>query len=116
MVKSLVWDPAAKAKLDALFAAAPESLRQQFGSVEALIYQMALGGHDTPMSGFGVVSVANQGDDATLVEEHQYQDGSVRQNTIQLHKEEDGWRILLDEKRLEKLGAYLASLTSLKQR
>jgi len=43
LVKSLVWDPAAKAKLDGLFAAAPESLRQQFGSVEGLIYEMALG-------------------------------------------------------------------------
>ena len=64
------------------------------------------------MIGFGVVSVTDQGDEATLIEEHQYEDGRVRQNPISLRREGDGWHIVLDEKRLEKLCAYLSSLAS----
>jgi hypothetical protein len=113
-IKALVWDETAKAKLEALFAAAPEDIRSKFGSVDGMIFEMAMGGRDTPMTGFGIVSVKVEGDEATLIEEHQYQDGSVRQNPITLHREDDGWHILLDDKRLEKLGAYLSSLASKK--
>lgn len=111
-INTLIWDADAKAKLDSLFAASPDSIRQEFGSVDGLIYQGMMGGQDTPMTGFGVVSVNTQGDEATLIEEHQYTDGKVRQNPIKLHREADGWRIVLDEKRLEKLGAYLRSIAS----
>ena len=109
LIKSLVWDTTAKAKLDALFAAAPEAVRQKFGSVDGLIFENL---NNTPMAGFRVVSVSTQGDEATLLEEHQYEGGRVRQNSFTLHRQDDGWRIVLDENRLEKLGAYLSSLAS----
>ena len=64
------------------------------------------------MMAFGVVSVNQQGDDATLVEEHQFEDGKIRLNPITLHREADGWRIVLDEKRLQKFVMYLESVAS----
>ena len=111
-LKTLIWDPATKTKLESLFATAPEAIRQRFGSVDGMIWEIAMGGHDTRMAAFGVVSVNVQGDDATLVEEHQFEDGKVRQNPITLHREVDGWRIVLDEKRLQKFVMYLESVTS----
>jgi hypothetical protein len=111
-LKTLIWDSAAKTKLESLFAAAPEPIRQKFGSVDGLIWEVAMGGHDTRMAAFGVVSVNVQGDDATLVEEHQFEDGKIRQNPVTLHRQDDGWRIVLDEKRLQKFVMYLESVAS----
>jgi RNA polymerase sigma factor (sigma-70 family) len=111
-LETLVWDGEAKAGLEQLFAAAPESVREKFRSVDGLIYEMAMGGRDTPMKGFGIVSLSAEGDTASMVEEHQYEDGRVRQNEITLVRGADGWRVLLDERRLEKLGSYLKDLAS----
>jgi RNA polymerase sigma factor (sigma-70 family) len=111
-LKTLIWDPATKTKLESLFAAAPEAVREKFGSVDGLIWEVAMGGHDTRMAAFGVVSVNVQGDNATLVEEHQFEDGKIRQNPITLRHQDDGWRVVLDEKRLQKFVMYLESVAS----
>jgi len=39
--------------------------------------------------------VSTQGDEATLIEEHQYQDGRVRQNPVTLRRDQDGWHIVM---------------------
>jgi TolA-binding protein len=111
-LKAVIWDTATKTKLESLFAVAPEAVRQKFGSADGMIWEIAMGGHDTQMAAYGVVSVNAQGDDATLTEEHQYEDGRVRQNSITLHRYDDGWRVVLDEKRLQKFIMYLESVAS----
>jgi hypothetical protein len=102
----VAWDADAQAKAEALFAAAPESVRQQFGSVDGVLYAMLSA--IPPIAGFAVVSQNLQGDEDTLIEQHQYQDGRVRQNQVTLHHFDDGWRIVFgDEKTLRGFDATL---------
>ncbi len=107
VIPSLIaWDADAKAKVEALFAAAPESVRQQFGSIDGVLYAMLSG--LPPIAGFAVVSQNIQGNEDTLIEQHQYQDGRVRQNQVTLHQFDDGWRIVFgDEKTLRGFDATL---------
>jgi RNA polymerase sigma factor (sigma-70 family) len=102
----IAWDADAKAKVEALFAAAPEAVRQKFGSIEGVLYAMLFG--LPPIAGFAVVSQNIQGNEDTLIEQHQYQDGRVRQNQVTLHQFDDGWRIVFgDEKTLRGFDATL---------
>jgi len=93
----VAWDADAEAKAEALFAAAPESVRQKFGSVDGVLYAML--SDIPPIAGFAVVSQNMQGDEDTLIEQHQYQDGRVRQNQVTLHQFGDGWRIVFGDER-----------------
>ena len=93
----VAWDADAEAKAEALFAAAPESVRQKFGSVDGVLYAML--SDIPPIAGFAVVSQNIQGDEDTLIEQHQYQDGRVRQNQVTLHQFGDGWRIVFGDER-----------------
>jgi hypothetical protein len=61
-----------------------------------------------PIAGFAVVSQNIQGDEDMLIEQHQYQDGRVRQNQVTLHHFDDGWRIVFgDEKTMRGFDATL---------
>ena len=93
----IAWDADAKAKVEALFAAAPETVRQKFGSIDGVLYAMLSG--LPPIAGFAVVSQSIQGNEDTLIEQHQYQDGRVRQNQVTLHQFDDGWRIVFGDER-----------------
>jgi RNA polymerase sigma factor (sigma-70 family) len=93
----IAWDADAKAKVEALFAAAPETVRQKFGSIDGVLYAMLSG--LPPIAGFAVVSQNIQGNEDTLIEQHQYQDGRVRQNQVTLHQFDDGWRIVFGDER-----------------
>jgi len=93
----VAWDADAKAQAEALFAAAPESVRQKFGSIDGVLYAML--SDIPPIAGFAVVSQNIQGDEDTLIEQHQYQDGRVRQNQVTLHQFDDGWRIVFGDER-----------------
>jgi RNA polymerase sigma factor (sigma-70 family) len=102
----VAWDADAKAQAEALFAAAPEAVRQKFGSIDGVLYAMLFG--LPPIAGFAVVSQNIQGDEDTLIEQHQYQDGRVRQNQVTLHQFDDGWRIVFgDEKTMRGFDATL---------
>lgn len=93
--QALAWDPAAQAKAEELFNAAPEAVRQKFGSIDGVVY--ALLSRLPPMSGYAVVSENTSGDSGTLVEQHEYEDGRVRQNQVNLHHFDDGWRVVLGD-------------------
>jgi RNA polymerase sigma factor (sigma-70 family) len=98
VIPSLIaWDADAKAKVEALFATAPEAVRQKFGSIDGVLYAML--SDIPPIAGFAVVSQNIQGDEDTLIEQHQYQDGRVRQNQVTLHQFDDGWRIVFGNER-----------------
>jgi RNA polymerase sigma factor (sigma-70 family) len=102
----IAWDADAKAKVEALFAAAPETVRQKFGSIDGVLYAMLFS--LPPIAGFAVVSQNIQGDEDMLIEQHQYQDGRVRQNQVTLHHFDDGWRIVFgDEKTMRGFDATL---------
>lgn len=105
-------DPDLETQAEQIFAAAPEEARRKFGSIDGVLYSMIAGSQQgqTPMAGLAIVSQDVHGDDGTVVEQHQYEDGRVRQNEFTVHRFDDGWRIVLrNEKILRGIEATLNS-------
>jgi RNA polymerase sigma factor (sigma-70 family) len=99
--QAVAWDDDAKKQAEAMFAAAPESVRQKFGSIDGVLCAFVNRfSPESPVAGFGVVSTDIQGDEVTLIEQHQYEDGTVRQNPITMHHFDDGWRVVLGDARI----------------
>jgi RNA polymerase sigma factor (sigma-70 family) len=92
-------------------AARPDAVRQNYGSVDGVILDWMLS-HATPMASFRVMSQADQGpDDVSLVEQHQYTDDRVRENTVQFHRDETGaWRQVLPPEMMPKLEIVMNQL------
>jgi hypothetical protein len=109
---TLAWEPSAEAKAEALFAAAPKTVQERFVNVDGVVYALFSG--VSPISGFAVVSENIEGNDGTVIEQHQYTDGRVRQNQVTMHHFDDGWRIMLvgDEKLLRGFDAVLKRAAS----
>lgn len=104
--RSFAWEPSAQTNAQALFDAAPAAVRQAFGSADGVVYTLLAG--ISPMSGFAVVSDNLSGQDAAVVEQHQYVDGRVRQNLLTMRHFDDGWRLMLgDEKFMRGFDALL---------
>jgi hypothetical protein len=111
---TLIWDAPARARADALFAAAPETVRQRFGSVDAVIYDWWLN-NATPISAARVLSQVDEGaNEAAVVEQHIYNDGRVRENTVQFQRDDSGsWRQVLPQEMMPKLSVVLNNLENL---
>ena len=109
--QAVAWDPDIKAKATEVFDAAPESARQRFGSVEGALYAMMAtpGFSEQNVTGFGGASQSVSGDDATLIVQEQHADGTVRQNPVQMHHFDDGWRAITPPKMVDVLGRYLSN-------
>ncbi len=107
--QTVAWDPDVKAHAQAMFDAAPESTRQKFGSVDGVLYAMMNTPGQVPanVTGFGVVSQNVTGDDGTLIVQEQHGDGQVKQDPIQFSHFDNGWRILLPPKMLDRFGRYV---------
>ena len=107
--QTVAWDPEIKDKATDTFNAAPESARHKFGSVEGVLYAMMTtpGFTEQNVTGFGVVSQSLSGDDATLIVQEQHTDGVVRQNPIQMHRFDEGWRVITPPKMVDVMGRYL---------
>jgi RNA polymerase sigma factor (sigma-70 family) len=110
---SLIWDASARARAEALFAAAPEGVRQRFGSVDAVIYDWWLN-NATPVAAARVLSEIPEGsNEVTLLEQHIYTDGRVRENTVQFQRDDTGaWRQVIPEVLMPKLSMVLDNLAS----
>jgi RNA polymerase sigma factor (sigma-70 family) len=107
---ALMWDAQAKTRADALFAAAPESVRQRYGTVDGFIFDWFLN-NSTPIAAARVLSQIDEGaDDAALVEQHVYNDGRVRENTVQFERDANGqWRQVIPPELMPKLEFVLNS-------
>ena len=108
--QTVAWDPDVKAQAQAMFDAAPEAVRQKFGSVDGVLYAMMSTpgqAQDANVTGFGVVSQNITGNDGTLIVQEQHTDGQVKQNPIPMQQFDDGWRVLLPPKMLNQFGNYL---------
>ena len=111
---TMSWDLQAKARAEALFAALPQSVQERYGSVDAVIFDWMLN-RGTPTASYRVLSQTEQGqDDLTLAEQHQYVDGRVRQNAVQLHRDETGgWRQVIPPELLPKLEIVINDLAGM---
>jgi hypothetical protein len=105
---ALVWDAQARARADALFAAAPESVRQRYGTVDGIIFDWWLN-NATPIAANRVLSQMDEGpNETTLLEQHVYTDGRVRENTVQFQRDDNGgWRQVIPPELMPKLGVVL---------
>jgi RNA polymerase sigma factor (sigma-70 family) len=105
------WDPQAKARADELFAGLPEAVQQKYGSVDGVMFDWLLN-HATPMASYRVLSQSEQGsDDMTVLEQHQYTDERVRENTLQFHRDENGsWRQVIPRELMPKLANVINDL------
>jgi RNA polymerase sigma factor (sigma-70 family) len=112
-LSAMAWDPQVRARAEELFAALPESVRQQFGNVDGVIMDWMLS-HATPMAAYRVLSQTEMGpDDVNLVEQHQYTDDRVRENTVQFHRDENGnWQEVLPPELMPKMESVINSLGS----
>ena len=110
--RAVAWEPAIKTRAEQMFAAAPEPVRQRFGSIDGVLYSMIAGDQhgQVPESGLAIISQNIQGEEGTVVEQHQYEDGRVRQNEIPVQRFGDGWRILLGNEKI--LNGVRATLDS----
>jgi RNA polymerase sigma factor (sigma-70 family) len=113
VVNGISWDPQARIRADELFATLPESIRQQYGSLDAVMFDWLVS-HATPTASFRVLSQTEQGtDDMTLVEQHQYNDDRVRENPVQFHRDETGnWRQVIPQELMPKLEVVINNLAS----
>jgi RNA polymerase sigma factor (sigma-70 family) len=105
---ALMWDVQAKARAEALFAAAPESVRQRYGTVDEVIFDWWLN-NSTPIAAARVLSQIDEGaGEATLVEQHIYNDGRVRENSVQFERDNNGqWRQVIPPELMPKLEVVL---------
>jgi hypothetical protein len=108
---AMMWDAQTRAQADSLFSALPQSVQERFGSLDGLIFDWMLG-RATPTASFRVLSQTEQGpDDMTVVEQHQYVDGRVRENSVPFHRDENGsWRQVIPPELMPKLEMVINDL------
>jgi len=110
LARGLMWDSMARAKAEALFNAMPESLRQQYGSVDAVVHEWWLN-QGTGVAAFRVLSQFDQGpDNAALIEQQQFQDGHVQENSVLFRQDPSGWRQVLTEGMMGRFEGYLNNM------
>ena len=105
--RALIWDAVTRAKAETLFAALPESVRQQYGSVDAVVQSLWLN-QASPITAFRVLVQFDQGpENSTVVEQHQFDDGRVVENSLLYRRDASGWRQVLGDGVLAKFEAYI---------
>ena len=111
LLKSVGLEPEARALADEIFARMPESMREKYGSVDAILVDWRLK-LDNSTVAYRVLSQTEQGpDDATLVIQRQYTDGRVRENSTQFYRDETGaWRQVMPRGVMAKLPSVIHSL------
>jgi hypothetical protein len=106
MMKTFVLDDGGKKKADALFATIPEALRERFSSPQQMM--AGLLANTTAVAGMRVLDQTEHGpDDATLTVHYQYADGRVRDDTVPFHRYPEGWRQIIPEPVVDKMGRML---------
>jgi hypothetical protein len=93
MLSAIGLEPEARTRADELFAQMPETTRQKYGSVDALLVDWAMNLADDP-EGYRVLSQRQEGSDSvTLTVQFQYPSSRVRENEASFYRDQDGgWR------------------------
>jgi hypothetical protein len=97
-------EPEARKRADELFTQMPETIRQKYGSVDALLVDWAMNLAGAP-EGYRVLSQPEQGPDAaTLTVQFQYPNARVRENEVSFYRDPEGsWRRATPSAVMEKL-------------
>jgi hypothetical protein len=114
LAATLVLDKDARTKAEALLASLPESVRARYGSAERMMAMMQLNMQPT-VTAMRVLSQDQADSDTTIIHtQWQGADGQLSQNDWTLRRAQDGWRLLIPEGLVDKLGKglRLAGLTT----
>jgi RNA polymerase sigma factor (sigma-70 family) len=111
LLKSVGLEPEARALAEEIYAGLPQSIRDKYGSVDAILVEWRLK-LDNSTVAYRVLSQTEEGaNDATLVIQRQYADGRVRENSTQFYRDEaGGWRLVMPPGVMAKLPAVINSL------
>ena len=95
-VASLItFGPEERAKMEALVAALPDNLREQYGTPERLM-ALLMTGMPRPVAAVQVVDEAEDGpDDYIQHVQLQYADGRTRTDELSFHREAEGWSLVM---------------------
>jgi hypothetical protein len=106
---SITFGAEARAKLEALAATLPDSMRAEYDTPEKLMAFM-LAGSPHPVGGMEVLGEVDvDANDVTLQTEWQHVDDTVvHQNDVNLQQAADGWKMVLPLSLVERASNYLA--------
>lgn len=107
LANTLVFTPTAKAKGDAWFASLPESTRQQYGSAEKVM-ALLIARESGALTGMQVLGQKDIGADDVGLRIRFTSDGKTKDDTFLMHRNPDGWRLLLPDQTVENLAKKLA--------
>ena len=105
--------PAARSKADALFAGLSDDERSQYGTPEKLLAFLLA--KDVPLGGMRVDFGAGFGSPEQLILYVQLQnaDGQTRQIGLAMHRQTEGWDLVVPESAVEKYAAELSGAVPL---
>ncbi len=111
---AVLWDPAGRARLERLLAAAPDSVRQRFTSVDEILYDWWFNDQATSsFAAYRLVSSKVYGDNVSaIVELQDKHNGPSRSIDLLLHRDNDGWRVVYAGDRIIDLEGYLQRVSS----
>lgn len=108
-LNSFAFEPETKAKLDALFAALPESVRGNAQSGEEFMLRQ-LFDRATPSTAVGIAATRQiAANDLTLQVQELGPDGRVGENTLRFYQYPDGWRQVIPSEWVDKMMGGLAN-------
>lgn len=88
----LTFAPEERARLEAVIAALPENLREQYGTPERLM-AMVMAGTPRPIAGVQILGEKEQGpDDYVQQIQLKYADGRTRNDELSFHRDAEGWK------------------------
>ncbi len=113
LANTVVWDPGIKARLEAQLAAAPNSVRQRFGSVDGLLYDWWFN-YVTSVDGYRVYSQPNPfGDNGGILVQGQHEDRRLpMQLNLILHRDDEAWRVVFSWDACALMASYLDLLVA----
>ena len=106
MANAVVLDDNARIRAEALLQSLPESQRSQYPSAEYLLASLIA--QTTDVAGLHVTGETPSGPDETIVHaEWQYNDGRIRDGDLRYHHYPDGWRQVIPQGLVDKLGGLV---------
>ena len=109
---AILLPPEGRAKLEALMAKLPPDVRAQYEPPEKLM-ALALAASPRPVGGMQVLGeTANGPDDVTLQTAWQHADDTyVHHSDVAMHRDADGWRMVVPEVLVDRAAAFLVRRT-----
>jgi hypothetical protein len=103
----LTFAPEERAKLEAVIAALPENLREQYGTPERLM-AMVMAGTPRPIAGVQILEEKEQGSDDFVQQiQLKYADGRTRSDELTFHRDAEGWKRVVSPATVDRVIAAL---------